>query len=43
MWRAAKQGILIFVLSAIAVLSVSTNADAQGTPCLKLLPSETCN
>jgi len=43
MWQGAKQGILMIVLSTIAVLSVSTNADAQDTPCPKLLPSETCN
>jgi hypothetical protein len=43
MWQATMQRVIIIVLSAIGVLSVSTNADAQGVPCPKLLPSETCN
>jgi hypothetical protein len=42
MWQGVKQEILIVVLSTIAVLSVSTNADAQGMSCARL-PGETCN
>jgi hypothetical protein len=41
MWQGAKQGILMIVLSAIVVLSVSTDANAQVTTCSKLL-GETC-
>jgi hypothetical protein len=41
MWQTIKQGILIIALSAIVVLSVSTDANAQVTTCSKL-PGETC-
>src|ERR1700751_2604793 len=42
MWRAAKQVIFVAAFSAILLLSVSTDADAQGTVCANL-PGETCH
>ena len=41
MCKTLRQGILIVVLSAIAVLAVSTGANAQVTTCTNL-PGETC-
>src|ERR1700745_2472491 len=42
MWRAAKQVIFVAAFSAILLLSVSTDADAQGAVCANL-PGETCH
>jgi len=41
MWQAMKHGFVVIALSAMAMLSVSPNANAQGTACANL-PGEKC-